>query len=138
MTALQTLPPRHEGDRQMPDFSESMADPLGRSMLEAFQAYVRQHQPQVADPLADALAGRMPGQAPQGVRSGDLVVALIGGFQPYVLRPHGEFAAQPEVDGSDYEYVGDCYLHGVMDGEPFKNSSGSFNRDVKLVNITIS
>lgn len=137
MTALQTLPPGHGENGPVPDFGESMSTPLGRSMLEMFQASLRERQPEAADAVARALAGNLPGQAPQGVRSGDLVVALVGGFQPYILRPQDEFA-QPEADGSRYEFVGDCYLHGVMDAEPFKDSSGSFMRDVKLVDITIS
>lgn len=137
MTALQTLPPGQEGDHPVPDFAGPMADPLGRSLIEMFQVHLRERQPEAAGALANALAGKLPGQAPQGVRSGDLVVALVGGWQPYVLRPQGEFA-QTEADCSEYEYVGDCYLHGVMDGEPFKNTSGAFHRDVKLVDIVMT
>lgn len=137
MTAVQTLPPGHGSNGPVPDFGEAMADPLGRSMLAMFQAHLRERQPEAASAVARALAGDLPGQAPQGARSGDLIAALVGGFQPYILRPENEFA-DPEANDSRYEFVGDCYLHGVMDAEPFKDSSGKYLREVKLVDITIT
>lgn len=43
------------------------------------------------------------------VEDGDEVWVLLGGDVPFVLRP---------VAGStEYRLVGDCYLHGIMDGE---------------------
>jgi hypothetical protein len=40
-------------------------------------------------------------------RPGDLVVILFGSEVPFVLRPVGRF----------FEYVGECYVGGIMDGE---------------------
>ncbi|CAG9986683.1 unnamed protein product [Clonostachys byssicola] len=52
------------------------------------------------------------GQAPQSVEigrdKGDKVVLIAGCHVPFILRP--------QVEGR-YSVVGDCYLHGVMDGE---------------------
>lgn len=51
--------------------------------------------------------GRL-GLAPSLARVGDCVCVLFGGDVPYILRNMGD---------SDYEFVGDCYLHDAMDGQ---------------------
>ena len=45
---------------------------------------------------------------------GDVIVVLSGGSLAYVLRPLGGSGWERE-----YMYVGDAYIHGVMDGEAF-------------------
>jgi hypothetical protein len=40
---------------------------------------------------------------------GDIVCVLFGGSKPYVLRPI------PHTD--HHLFVGECYVHGLMDGE---------------------
>lgn len=52
-------------------------------------------------------AGRF-GWAVDGSRPGDEIGIFYGGDYPFVLRPGGSGA---------HTIVGDCYLHGVMDGE---------------------
>ncbi|KAF2629366.1 hypothetical protein BU25DRAFT_409267 [Macroventuria anomochaeta] len=47
------------------------------------------------------------GLAPDEVKIGDTVAILLGCNHPVVLRPH--------EDG--FKYVGECYIHGLMDGE---------------------
>lgn len=47
------------------------------------------------------------GMFPNEARVGDVVVILLGGEMPFVLRPVGE----------EYLLVGSCYVHGAMDGE---------------------
>jgi hypothetical protein len=44
---------------------------------------------------------------PQSVREGDQVFVLLGGQVLYVLRPVGP----------TFKFVGECYVHGLMDGE---------------------
>lgn len=53
------------------------------------------------------------GLAPSGCQQGDVVVVLNGGLTPYVLRrlPGGK---------SEYTFLGDAYMHGIMDGEAFE------------------
>lgn len=51
--------------------------------------------------------GRM-GLAPAAAQTGDLLYVLWGGQMVHVLRRN-------EVDS--YTYIGECYLHGVMNGE---------------------
>jgi hypothetical protein len=50
------------------------------------------------------------GSFPKETRAGDVVVVLLGGELPVVLRP---------LDGAEtgFELVGTCYVHGIMDGE---------------------
>lgn len=48
------------------------------------------------------------GLVPHTIKSGDLVAIIIGADVPFVLRP---------TNTGRYELVGDCYIHGVMDGE---------------------
>lgn len=48
------------------------------------------------------------GVFPGETRNGDLIVLLPGATMPFVLRRSG---------GDGYILVGDCYLHGVMEGE---------------------
>lgn len=45
--------------------------------------------------------------APQGARAGDEVFVLLGGQVLYVLR----------AAGGTYRFLGECYVHGMMDGE---------------------
>ena len=54
--------------------------------------------------------GRM-GIFPAATRVGDLVCVLFGGQVLYVLRG---------ADHNHFEFVGECYIHGLMDGEAFK------------------
>jgi hypothetical protein len=59
---------------------------------------------------------------PPSVQDGDLVVILYGGKVPYVLRSMQLQILKRPGGGSDsdsmgqYALIGECYLHGVMDG----------------------
>jgi hypothetical protein len=57
--------------------------------------------------------GRM-GLAIRGVQAGDLVVVARGGETPYILRRH---AGSVTEDGRGYRFIGEAYVHGIMDGE---------------------
>lgn len=50
---------------------------------------------------------RYLGLAPRQARAGDHIVLIAGSQAPFVLRKAG----------NDYQIVGDCYLHGMMNGE---------------------
>ncbi|KAH7392687.1 heterokaryon incompatibility protein-domain-containing protein [Pyrenochaeta sp. MPI-SDFR-AT-0127] len=47
------------------------------------------------------------GVGPDTTCAGDLVVVLFGGRVPFILRQHGNY----------YILLGECYIHGIMDGE---------------------
>ncbi|KAK6218965.1 heterokaryon incompatibility protein [Colletotrichum tabaci] len=83
--------------------------------LEAFYELIPRQS--VYSENMDKMTGRRPyvtrqgylGMAPGGARPGDAVVIPLGSRIPYVLRPSG--------DGTTYEFVGEAYCDGVMDGE---------------------
>jgi hypothetical protein len=50
---------------------------------------------------------------PAGTREGDLVCVLYGVGVPLVTRAMKE----REDRRQEYELVGECYIHGIMDGE---------------------
>jgi hypothetical protein len=54
---------------------------------------------------------------------GDVICVLIGCSTPLIIRPAG----------SKYRLVGECYLHGIMEGEVLKGRSGI---NLSLQNIT--
>ena len=52
---------------------------------------------------------RYLGLFPRGTEPGDQVCVFTGGWVPFVIRRH--------QDGNGYQLLGECYLHGIMDGE---------------------
>jgi hypothetical protein len=56
--------------------------------------------------------GRKPvvGLCPRQTKAGDLVCILFGCSVPVILRPANE-------EGTSYKLIGECYVHGKMDGE---------------------
>jgi hypothetical protein len=48
------------------------------------------------------------GLAPQGSQRGDIICIFFGCSVPVVLRGQ---------DNGEFQFVGECYVHGVMDGE---------------------
>ena len=64
------------------------------------------------------------GPVPPGTEIGDSIHTFTGGRTPYILRQMG---GQPLKTGEDsraeesstfsYILVGECYMHGMMDGE---------------------
>ena len=55
------------------------------------------------------------GLAPIAVRQGDVVAILLGCKCPMVLRPYSD---------NLYHVIGECYVHGLMDGEILSQESG--------------
>ena len=53
------------------------------------------------------------GLARQDCRIGDKVFILMGGDMPFLLRPAGD---------NFYTYLGEAYVHGIMDGEALVNA----------------
>lgn len=79
------------------------------------------------------------GNGPAKVRCGDEVFILCGGKMPLVLRRDHEpttnpqksrednsaLSSQPKASSSEptvfHTFIGDCYIHGIMDGEAASN-----------------
>jgi hypothetical protein len=54
------------------------------------------------------------GLGPPGMQVGDSIGIIHGGATPFLLRN----VAQPDANsGSKYVLVGECYIHGIMNGE---------------------
>jgi hypothetical protein len=49
--------------------------------------------------------------APPSVRNEDIVCVLLGCDMPVILRKEAE---------NEYTFVGECYAHGIMNGEAMK------------------
>jgi hypothetical protein len=111
-------------------------------MLSSFQEYVSARDPNAAMALADMATRR---KKVRGAKVGDFVVALVGGFQPYLLRSVGGQQTDQDqlLSGPDakYRFVGDCYLHGAMQAECFKVPGvfwgTAWNQDVTFVDVKI-
>ncbi|KAE9366521.1 hypothetical protein N431DRAFT_471571 [Stipitochalara longipes BDJ] len=57
---------------------------------------------------------------PWDVEAGDIIVVLNGGKVPFVLRK------REDLEGEYYQLVGECYVHGMMDGEALHESEDKF------------
>ncbi|KAI0436494.1 hypothetical protein F4803DRAFT_223246 [Xylaria telfairii] len=139
----------NQGDIQ--NLTRLMADPLSQMMMSGFREFLQERDPALANSWAQAERGEFPVQQEDplstrgGVTKGDIVVALIGGFYPYILRPRlrtaddddDEGSSQLIVSDSAYEFVGDCYLYGSMDGEDFKFGTRYQTDMTKIVDISI-
>lgn len=53
------------------------------------------------------------GLAPADCKEGDVICVFLGSGVPYVLRPNVVGAGE----SSTFSFVGDCYLHGIMNSE---------------------
>jgi hypothetical protein len=57
------------------------------------------------------------GLAPQTVREDDLICIVYGCSVPVVLR---KCSVDQENGKCSYVLIGECYIHGMMDGEAFR------------------
>ena len=56
------------------------------------------------------------GAVPAGCQEGDLVFVIEGAQTPFILR-HSVMKDRDRIIDATYELVGECYIHGMMDGE---------------------
>ena len=57
------------------------------------------------------------GLVPSTTVVGDRICVLSGGKVPFVLRPHREQSQDDNSHSLEYTFIGDAYVHGLMDGE---------------------
>jgi hypothetical protein len=69
------------------------------------------------------------GMGPRNMQQGDEIHVAAGGNCPLVLRPVNN--PQSPSTNPRYTLVGDCYLHGIMDGEAANN----FEKRATMVEI---
>ncbi|KAL7943610.1 heterokaryon incompatibility domain-containing protein [Trichoderma barbatum] len=68
------------------------------------------------------------GLGPADMRTGDCIVIFNGGTTPHLLRK-----LTGETQGDQYQYLGEAYCDGLMDGEIFDDKSRSEGRRFVLV-----
>lgn len=71
------------------------------------------------------------GLCPWMAREGDVVVVLDGGDVPYLLRRRDEATA--EAEDCLFEFIGECFVDGIMHGEYLKGGSAGETRVFDLV-----
>lgn len=101
VAAQQAIPPRS------PDELEDLCN----HMTEYLQ--IRVHEGRRMFRTTDGGLGLAPSRA----KPGDIVCVLLGGDVLYVLR------SSSERETSEYQFVGECYLHSMMDGQALGGSS---------------
>lgn len=84
-----------------PNFA-AVRPPLENSLAFVIMAYLAQRRRVICSTTQGYL-----GVFPDDAKVGDLIAMLYGGNVPFLLRRKGR----------DFEILGPCYLHGVMDGE---------------------
>ena len=57
------------------------------------------------------------GLGPPECTAGDVVCIVVGYSKPVVLRPVRQVELLDEKEVDHYEYVGECFVHGIMNGE---------------------
>ncbi|KAK4210989.1 heterokaryon incompatibility protein-domain-containing protein [Rhypophila decipiens] len=76
-------------------------------------------------------AGGKMGIFPAGTRVDDAVVVFWGSTVPFVLRKASPSAGNN--DGDNYQLVGACYVHGIMDGEALEGVEAGEGSDFVIV-----
>jgi hypothetical protein len=75
------------------------------------------------------------GVGPTNMHDKDIVFIPRGAETPFILRP----VRMPDADGKGklwqtlYQVVGECYLHGMMDGEAFREGSAFPEEEIVLM-----
>jgi hypothetical protein len=97
------------------DFSPGRAADVNMSDTNPFLSRCKNTAGSMARRLITMNVGHI-GTGPCRVRKGDRICVLLGCSIPLILRPR---EGQPS-----YQVVGECYLHGFMDGEVLKGLEG--------------
>lgn len=54
------------------------------------------------------------GLCPAETEAGDVIVVLFGGKVPFILRPKQSAPLPGQTDGQEWEFIGECFVHGRM------------------------
>ena len=91
---------------------------LQKKSSASLSAVEMKYQKEMKEAFSQATVCRTPGVSlkhyilivPYTTEEGDLIWAFVGGRVLYVLRPI-------DRDTNHYTFIGECYVHGLMDGE---------------------
>jgi hypothetical protein len=65
--------------------------------------------------------GGWMGLAPEAAQEGDRICLLFGAQVPFVIREHANSDGNMTIE-KRWRLVGECYVHGIMDGEVVKRA----------------
>ncbi|MCJ1435515.1 hypothetical protein MMC27_004889 [Xylographa pallens] len=94
--------------------------------------------------LRDTAAGRVfctttagyMGLVPEQAQTEDVIVVLFGGSSPFILRlREGAHGGTPQE--REWQLIGECYIHGIMDGEAMKASDLDGVEDVNCEDFVL-
>ncbi|KAG8527890.1 uncharacterized protein KY384_006806 [Bacidia gigantensis] len=100
------IDPPMDGQQPIPPTSLKELEGLCKHLIDFTQ--IRVHDGRRMFRTKDGNLGLAP---PQG-KPGDQIWILLGGDVPFVLRPSAD-------NTGEYQFVGECYLHEMMDGQAF-------------------
>lgn len=69
---------------------------------------------------------------PHLTKQEDEIFVVFGARKPFVLRSVGEMDVEGAGKMQAYLYVGDCYVHGVIDGQLLQNT-GEEGQEICLI-----
>lgn len=120
--------PRHEQEYHWPAYSAWQHQNFQPSVPPQV---LREHDNQVCKTMFNRrffLAGSgnntHMGIALGTFREGDWICLLLGGDTPFILRPSKPATVQHADEVEDWEFIAECYVHGVMDGEAMEMTKG--------------
>jgi hypothetical protein len=92
------------------------AAPAGAQMLQGYETFTRFWMYNMIGRRFFFTKNGLMGMGP-ATKPGDLVFVVAGAPVPLVVRP----------EGSKHRLIGDCYVHGIMDGQVMRWSSFSWS-----------
>ncbi|ERF70936.1 hypothetical protein EPUS_06721 [Endocarpon pusillum Z07020] len=96
----------------MPDQPISERRSLSRSQKHTYRQMQIAFEAAVKGRRFGTTSKRYMGLFPAGTKVGDQICVFLGGHIPFVVRPS-------ETSGA-FQLIGECYVHGIMDGEVMK------------------
>lgn len=101
----------------------------GTGDYETCQTYMI---PSCLDPFFFIASNKMIGLCPRPAKQGDIIVVLHGAKVPYLLRPVSVSSQSattgPRASTPKFEFIGECYVKGIMRGEYFEQQVDSGRR----------
>lgn len=108
----------HPPEEQLPSFLELIKHVMNnfvrlhdslKQPSEVYSLYARYANKMMIGRTLAMMANGLLGLVPEDARPGDIICVLFGFSVPLVLRPD---------EGSAFKVVGECYVDGIMSGEP--------------------
>ncbi|KAF7886448.1 hypothetical protein EAF00_010551 [Botryotinia globosa] len=73
------------------------------------------------------------GVGPSEIKEGDRVCVLFGGKTPFILRKKDPEAKVQTKSAEEWVFIGDTYVHGIMNGEAIKSMSNEQSKSETFI-----